>query len=244
MKRHAFTVLLAAAGLFAVTASANAQPGIGPGFSNNPYSVLPPGFYNGFYYNVPGTPYVLFRGNYTGPGNPFIPGGTNVPVNKMFQDTPGTASRAAASGYGGLDSRQYPGLLNPATRSFGARVGAGAASRPGANVRREIRDIRADDDDQIQIRVVLPTEDAKVWFDDAPTRQQGVERIFVTPSLERGNTYTAKVTAAWKENGKEVKKEKKVEVRAGRDAVVDFTEPEPADAPRPQEKPDKELPPQ
>ncbi len=238
--------VLAAAGVLALADVAQAQQvGFGRGFNYNPYSAMPPGFYQGYYYGVPGTPFVRFRGDYSGPGGSGVPGGQGVQIDQTFRDTPlGTAMRSGGYGPDGGPAAAGYGLLSPTTRSYGARVGTGAyvASRTrGPSLRRDVRELRSElDDTQVQIRVLLPSEDAKLLFEDTPTEQQGVERIFMTPSLERGTTYTAKLTAVWKENGKEVKREKKVDVRVGREAVVDFTE---ADAPQEQEKP-KPLPPE
>ncbi len=235
--------LLLGAAFVTAAETADAQVGFGRSFNYNPYSSLPPGFYQGFYYGVPGTPYVRFRGNYSGPGGSGVPSGTSN-IDQVFRDTPvGSAMRGGAYNSEGGPGAGY-GLSSPTTRSYGARVGAGyVAPRVGAaGLRRDGRELRAElEENQVHIRVLLPSENAKLWFEDTPTEQQGVERVFMTPGLERGTTYTAKLTAVWKENGKEVKREKKVDIRVGREATVDFTEPEPAEA---QAKPAKDLPPE
>ncbi len=74
------------------------------------------------------------------------------------------------------------------------------------------------------IRVVLPSPDANVWFDHAPTRQKGTDRLFVSPLLHEGKTYTYTIKASWVENGREVTDERQVRVRPGRETVVNFRE--------------------
>src|SRR5262245_11742110 len=46
----------------------------------------------------------------------------------------------------------------------------------------------------IQIEVELPDADAELIFDDHPTRQTGKARLFTTPPLPRGQSYTYEVT--------------------------------------------------
>lgn len=78
-------------------------------------------------------------------------------------------------------------------------------------------------DDQALIRVRLPV-DARLQFQGQLTQQTGSERFFVSPSLERGKTFTYTLTASWMENGGAVTQEKKVDVAAGREVIVDFNE--------------------
>src|SRR5262245_46471611 len=96
--------VLTAVGLAAAAETAVAQVGFGRGFNYNPYSSLPPGFYQGFYYGVPGTPYVRFRGNYSGPGGSGLPAGQNQSVDQVFRDTPaGTGMGRGAYGDQGTE---------------------------------------------------------------------------------------------------------------------------------------------
>jgi carbonic anhydrase len=75
---------------------------------------------------------------------------------------------------------------------------------------------------EARIKVMLPSPDAKLWFNDAPIARTGAERAFASPALEEGKTYRYKVKATWKENGADVTREKKVVFRAGDEVVVDF----------------------
>jgi len=73
----------------------------------------------------------------------------------------------------------------------------------------------------IGIRVVLPSPRAGVWFEGQPTRQMGFDRLYISPELQPGN-YVYTVKASWMQNGQEVTREKKVKVRPGQGALVDF----------------------
>jgi uncharacterized protein (TIGR03000 family) len=77
-------------------------------------------------------------------------------------------------------------------------------------------------DDIATVRVRLPRSDAKVFFEGQPTQQQGTDRLFQSPPLEKGKSYKYDVKATWMENGREVTREKKVDVRPGQMAMVNF----------------------
>lgn len=71
-----------------------------------------------------------------------------------------------------------------------------------------------------RIIVLLPNQDAEVWFDDTPTKQRGMERVFNTPALENDGAYTIK--ARWSENGTMANREQRVQVRPGQAVTVDL----------------------
>src|SRR5687768_827607 len=60
---------------------------------------------------------------------------------------------------------------------------------------------RAEGGREAKIRVLVPTPDAKLWFDDTLTTGTGGDRSFLSPPLEEGKTYTYRVTIVWRENG-------------------------------------------
>jgi len=70
------------------------------------------------------------------------------------------------------------------------------------------------------INVILPVAEAQVWFNDAPTTQRGMDRVFHTPSLQQGGTYTIK--ARWTENGRTMDQQRQVQVQPGQSVTVDF----------------------
>jgi uncharacterized protein (TIGR03000 family) len=65
--------------------------------------------------------------------------------------------------------------------------------------------------------------DAQVSFDGEPTRQRGPNRVFSSPPLDPGKTYHYDVTARWTQDGRPVERKRRVDVRAGQRATVDFT---------------------
>jgi uncharacterized protein (TIGR03000 family) len=73
------------------------------------------------------------------------------------------------------------------------------------------------------VRVIVPAADAQVWVENDLTNQRGRERIFISPPLERGRLYHYTLKASWMENGREITREKSLPVRAGEEAVADFT---------------------
>jgi len=71
-------------------------------------------------------------------------------------------------------------------------------------------------------------------MDGKPTTTTGTARLFETPALEPGKTYSYQITASWMDNGKPVKLEQKIKVTPGKLTVVDFNR---AAAPAPQPAP-------
>jgi uncharacterized protein (TIGR03000 family) len=67
---------------------------------------------------------------------------------------------------------------------------------------------------------VPPT--AEILLDDAPTRQVGAERLFVTPPLTPGVVHIYDVHVRWQEGGRVVEDRKQVTVRSGEKTEVVF----------------------
>jgi uncharacterized protein (TIGR03000 family) len=74
------------------------------------------------------------------------------------------------------------------------------------------------------IVVSLPA-DAKLFVDDAATTSTGSSRVFVSPSLNPGREYHYTIKAEVIRNGKPVKVEQVVAVRAGETTPVPLTLP-------------------
>jgi uncharacterized protein (TIGR03000 family) len=53
------------------------------------------------------------------------------------------------------------------------------------------------------------------------------ERVFVTPPLDVGSSYTYSIRARWTEDGKPVEQTRNVPVKTGAQVRVDFTSPLP-----------------
>jgi uncharacterized protein (TIGR03000 family) len=75
-----------------------------------------------------------------------------------------------------------------------------------------------------QFTVRLPA-DAKLWVNDAETKQSGVSRRFHTPTeLEPGRAYEYTFRAQWLEGGQTVTRDRTLRFKAGEDLAVDFTQ--------------------
>ena len=75
--------------------------------------------------------------------------------------------------------------------------------------------------DRAQLIVAVPA-DAKLFIDDQLIKATAGERIFNTPSLERGEKYYYEVRIEMIRDGKTISKTEKVIVEAGRSARASF----------------------
>jgi uncharacterized protein (TIGR03000 family) len=71
------------------------------------------------------------------------------------------------------------------------------------------------------LRVRLPAG-AELLVDGTRTKQTGTERLFESPPLPPGKRFIYSLKATWKEDGKEVVRERVVRVEAGRETPVDL----------------------
>ena len=74
------------------------------------------------------------------------------------------------------------------------------------------------------ITVLVPEGNAQVWFDNSPTNQQGMERLFHSPPLAPNQTFAYTIKARWTENGQAVSQERRVNVQTGQNVTVNFRE--------------------
>jgi uncharacterized protein (TIGR03000 family) len=72
-----------------------------------------------------------------------------------------------------------------------------------------------------RLTVFVPA-DAKITIDGEKTSSMGQVRRYVSPPLVVGKGYTYTVKATWKDNGKEVIREREARVRAGQETVLDL----------------------
>jgi uncharacterized protein (TIGR03000 family) len=71
------------------------------------------------------------------------------------------------------------------------------------------------------LRVLLPA-DAELWIAGEVTSSRGPERLFVTPLLKSGGSYSAEIRARWFDNGREVVRGQTVTVYPGDRRTIDF----------------------
>jgi uncharacterized protein (TIGR03000 family) len=75
-----------------------------------------------------------------------------------------------------------------------------------------------------RVIVRVPVANAVVTMNDQPTRERGVSRTFEITGLSAGKAFPAKFTARWKTaDGREVRRSRAVQLRAGRTVTIDFT---------------------
>jgi uncharacterized protein (TIGR03000 family) len=75
------------------------------------------------------------------------------------------------------------------------------------------------------IRLHAPAEWAKVQFDGETTSTMGIHRTFVTPELTAGKTYRYDMTVTWTHDGKPMRVQRVVRVRAGQINEIDLSRP-------------------
>jgi uncharacterized protein (TIGR03000 family) len=83
-------------------------------------------------------------------------------------------------------------------------------------------------ENSVQLKVLVPQDNAKVFFDEKLTTQKGDERTFLSPPLERGYSYRYTITAKWWPNNyTEVIRTKVVNVKPGQSLTVDLRKQDP-----------------
>jgi uncharacterized protein (TIGR03000 family) len=73
------------------------------------------------------------------------------------------------------------------------------------------------------LNIRVPAE-AEVWIEGDKTAQTGTDRVFRSPTLEAGRTYTYEVKVRWMKKGEPAEDTRTVRVRAGEQSRVDFLE--------------------
>jgi uncharacterized protein (TIGR03000 family) len=77
-------------------------------------------------------------------------------------------------------------------------------------------------DNTAAVEVRIPAS-AHLWFNGTETSQTGSQRLFTTPALEPGKTYTYEVRATWTaSDGQTVNRTQQVQVQANQPTRVDF----------------------
>jgi uncharacterized protein (TIGR03000 family) len=72
------------------------------------------------------------------------------------------------------------------------------------------------------VRIKLPAASAELWFNGTKTQTSGVNREFVTPELEPGQSYSYEVRARWTANGRTMDQSRKLTVQAGGQVQLNF----------------------
>jgi uncharacterized protein (TIGR03000 family) len=157
-------------------------------------------------------------GGYGGYGNY----GSMPYSNSYYGDGQAYGYNTYGQGYYGTNQ----GYLNPGYAQFqqGGYYGAPSMTS-GSPVTYQNQAFYAgpQDPNAALVRVMVPTPDAQVWIDNQPTQPQGTQRLFISPPLDRGSSYSYQIKATWRDqNGREVTRERTVPIRAGLQAMANF----------------------
>jgi uncharacterized protein (TIGR03000 family) len=135
---------------------------------------------------------------------------------------------APGYGYGGYYGDGYGSPYNPSYMSTGTYAAAATTSYNAFYYNQGSTSDASygQQKNMARVTVKVPSPDAKVEFGDKWTKQTGTTRLFVSPPLEAGYTYTYHITARWTDNGgREIERERNVKVQPGQQVSVDFSQP-------------------
>jgi len=183
-----------------------------PMYGNSAYNGgYPQGYYPGQGYAqgyYPGQNYYSGQGYYPNAGYSTYPQTSGVVTDRGMMQAGGVMpSGGVVQGgmmQGGVVQGGYTGPLNPGMTQAMYTPSGGSPNTA-------------------MIRVIVPTPDAKVFFEDQPTRQTGTVRDFVSPPLEQGRSFQYTVKVQTQQGDHPADLTKTVDVRAGGQAVVDFS---------------------
>jgi uncharacterized protein (TIGR03000 family) len=150
-------------------------------------------------YNYGRNPYNPIRVPYVAPYPVYTPYAMPYPV--PYSVPYAVAGTPAVGGLVSSDTSFYPGDMVPTP------TGPIKSPPPGA----------------AEIKLFVPDRFASVWFDGESTSSIGTSRYYVTPELPKGRDFHYDVKVQWNQGGRTLTEERKITVRAGETAVVDFT---------------------
>jgi uncharacterized protein (TIGR03000 family) len=76
-------------------------------------------------------------------------------------------------------------------------------------------------DNRAHIRVLVPA-DAQLWFQNRLTKETGPTRLFNSPALQPGHTYSYDIRAQWRQGDRMVTQDREITVYPGDRVSVDF----------------------
>jgi len=79
-------------------------------------------------------------------------------------------------------------------------------------------------DQRVQIHLQVPVN-ARVWFDNEKTVQNGSSRDFITPPLSTGKEFSYAIRAEWTDNGHKVESTRRIRIHAGDRVSLDLSGP-------------------
>jgi uncharacterized protein (TIGR03000 family) len=161
-------------------------------------------FYYGGYYPYGGF-YGSYPGNY-GPNGIYGPTGIYSPYG-VYGPFGGYGPYSYSSGDSGYYG-SYGGDYFSGYQPYGASASANVLPQISGN--------------NAVVYVHVPEVLADVDFDGVKTISTGKDRVFTTPELTPGQTYTYAVTASWTQGGVPRTETRTVKVQAGQTSTVEF----------------------
>ena len=211
-----------------------------------------PEYYDWQYYGVTGGPNVNPGYAFRGPGG-FFPGAWGVPgaagsfwTNGLslygppiptYGPTPGSFGnadnsrfffRAPPPGYGAWVGLGWGGTYTPSPRLNPRTVSVypQAVLQPSSvQIISCAPVLTSSGDPMIRLNVKLADPSADVWIEKTAMKQQGTERVYDSPPLQKDGTYKYELLARWKDNGRERAESRTVTAKPGQTISVDFTIP-------------------
>ncbi len=113
-----------------------------------------------------------------------------------------------------------PGVISPVTPAYAPPSVPLNQDAPSSYSPQDSAGLPDDSSARIQVRAPA---DAEIWFGGTKTSQTGTVREFVSPPLTPGKEFMYEVRARWMENGKEVVQDRRIDITAGAQKVIDFT---------------------
>jgi uncharacterized protein (TIGR03000 family) len=165
----------------------------------------------------------IFRGGYYGGEE-----GTNGTVGsrRLFRNRMLGNNRRFGSYEAGYVPVANLGAIAGPTFVYGSDMSAtttvgNVANTPNVQSRRSLYS-PPETRNQATIQVLVPDAKAQVIFDDTKTEETGTDRLFTSPALNPGKTYTYTIKAKWMDKDEEVVRTADIRVQAGRATLVDF----------------------
>jgi len=178
-------------------------------------SVGVPGF-SGYYGS--GSPYYGYGGYGYGYGSPWYGGGYGYGYPSYGYVSPGYSYYDYYPSYGmSTYDNSYPNYSYSTSTYQPSTSGVMQAqySYPSQNPPQN----------QALLRIELPRADARITLQGVAMDQGfGMERMFISPPLESGKTYTYTVRCTWMDGNNPITREKTIDVQPGQTAMVDFRE--------------------
>jgi uncharacterized protein (TIGR03000 family) len=135
----------------------------------------------------------------------------------------GCCSSGYRSGYYGYS--YAPGFNYGYASGYGYSYAPGYSYGPGMMPGVEMRQSfyrGPGDNGGAMIRVMVPDPEAEIWFENSPTKQRGMDRLYYSAPFDGTGNFGYTIKAKWMDNGRAVEQERRVQVQRDQPVTVDF----------------------